>query len=253
MEEQIPDIQSSKLQLGGGNKKWGGWQNLDELNHFYFTLDNNLPCKDNSQDIVYSSHLLEHLPQYVVEFLLDETLRVLKPYHDFIVKIPDFDKVLANWRAGNKEFFEKYWGLRKVIPTWKSKNVPDTINFRCSMIFCGFWNEEYGSHFKKKISKSPDAYHGPVPMPEEDLVFLLETGDPSFISRTLRELALKQGNITFNHQTAWSKENFVGLLRRKGFFVRTYMNEKDILKEYVSIPDIKELQDISLYVSSYKL
>ena len=74
----------------------------------------------------------------------------------------------------------------------------------------------------------------------------------SFISSTLKAEALKQGDITFNHQTAWGKKEFLDLLRSHKFFVRTYMNTKDILKEYNFIPGITAMEEISLFVSCYK-
>ena len=245
---------TTKLNIGGGKREFKGWLNLDSIAHspFYFKLDNKFPLKDNSQELVYSSHALEHIPQDVVDYILDETYRVLDGYKDFVIKIPDFDRVLQHWRAGNDEFFDKHWGLKKIIPTWKSKEVPDTIDYRCSMIFCGIWNNAYGDHFAKKIKEHPDAYHGPVPMPLLELKDLLSTGNPSLISSTLRAEALKQGDITFNHQTSWGKKEFADLLRSHKFFVRTYMDTKAILKEYSFIPGIKEMEEISLFVSCYK-
>lgn len=246
---------TSRLNIGGGRGQAKGWLNLDAIAPmpFHFALDNKFPLDKNSQELVYSSHALEHIPQDVVNYILDESYRVLNRHKDIIIKIPDFDLVLQHWRAENHEFFDKHWGLRKLIPTWKNKGVPDTIDYRCSMIFCGIWNHAYGDHFSGKINRNPNAYHGPVPIPIEQLKNLLGTGKPSLISATLRQEALKYNNITFNHQTAWSKEKFIELLRSHGFFVRTYMDVEDILKEYNFIPGIAEMKEISLFVSSYKL
>jgi SAM-dependent methyltransferase len=218
-----------KLQLGG-NKEWEDWLNLDATapTPFHFVLDNKFLLKDNSQDIVYSSHLLEHLPINVVEYVLNECHRVLKPDGYLVIKIPDFDFVLANWRAKNHKFFDG-WGLRKIIPTWKSQSIKDTINYRCSMIFCGFWNESYGDHFAGKRNINPP------------------------IAATLRKKALGMGNITFNHQTAWGKDEFMNLLRKHNFFVKRGLTKQDIVKEYSDIPDIKDKLDISLYVVSHKI
>ncbi len=248
------EIMTKRLNIGGGKGEFKGWLNLDSIAAFpfHFFIGNKFPLENNSQELVYSSHALEHMPQDVVDYILTESYRVLGKYKDFVIKIPDFDSVLQHWRTGNDEFFDKHWGLKKIIPTWKSKGVLDTIDYRCSMIFCGFWNKAYGNHFSKKISKHPDAYHGPVPIPEKELKDLLSTGNPSLISSTLRAEALKQEDITFNHQTSWGKEDFIALLRSHKFFVRTYMNTEDILKEYSFIPGIKEMEEISLFVSCYK-
>ena len=247
-------IMTKRLNIGGGTREFKGWLNLDNIADFpfNFAVDNKFPLKNNSQEIVYSSHALEHMPQDVVDYILDESYRVLDRYKDLVIKIPDFDRVLQHWRAGNNEFFYKHWGLDKIIPTWKSKGVSDTIDYRCSMIFCGIWNNVYGNHFAKNISAHPDAYHGPVPIPEKELKDLLSTGNPSLISATLIKESLKQEDITYNHQNAWGKEEFMDLLRSHKFFVRTYMDTKAILKEYIFIPGIGEMEEISLFVSCYK-
>jgi hypothetical protein len=195
---------------------------------------------------------LEHLPINVVEYVLNECHRVLKLDGYLVIKIPDFDFVLANWRAKNHKFFDG-WGLRKIIPTWKSQSIKDTINYRCSMIFCGFWNESYGDHFAGKRNINPLAYHGPVPMPEHELIDLLAINKPFPIAATLRKKALGMGNITFNHQTAWGKDEFMNLLRKHNFFVKRGLTKQDIVKEYSDIPDIKDKLDISLYVVSHKI
>jgi hypothetical protein len=231
-----------KLQLGG-NQKWENWVNLDDLTGFHFEVNNKFPVKDNSQEIIYSSHLLEHLPQNVVDYVLNECYRALKG--NLIIKIPDYELVLENWRNKNHKFFNK-WGVKKIIHTWKSKGIPDNINYRCSMIFCGYWNEEYGDHFLKKIRKNSLSYHGPVPMPEQELIDLLSTGHPRIIAEELKSRVTDK-NITFNHQTAWSKKEFIDLLHRHNFAVN--LEKEEILK--YNIPDIRNMEDISFYISCF--
>ncbi len=243
---------TSKLNLGGGRKwKSPGWLNLDSAASpaFHFVYDCRFPCERESQEIVYSSHLLEHLPIVVVHNVLNEIRRVLKCGNSLVIKIPDFNNVLSNWRSGNKRYFGKL-GMNKVVSTWGSKDVIDNIDNRCSMMFCGFWNEEYGDHFSKGIKEDPDAYHGPVPMAEEELKKLLFTNSPYLISSTLRKLALKHGNITFNHQTAWSRKEFVDLIKNHGFSVE--MNLDYILNKYASVPGILTQKEISLYLVGRK-
>lgn len=231
------------LQLGG-NHKWEGWTNLDDINGFHFEVGKKLPFKDNSQEIIYSSHMLEHLPQTVVDYVLKECYRVLNG--KLVIKIPDFDLTLENWRNKNRKFFDK-WGLRKVIPTWKSKGIPDTINYRCSMIFCGYWNQEYGHHFTGKRNLNSLAYHGPVPIPEHELIDLLATNRPYAIAATLKS-RITDHDIIFNHQTAWSRKEFEQLLKNHNFAVN--LNKDEILK--YNIPDIESKEDISLYACAKK-
>ena len=44
-----------------------------------FVKNPKLPFSNNSQKIIYSAHLIEHLPQATLTILLRECCRVLKP------------------------------------------------------------------------------------------------------------------------------------------------------------------------------
>lgn len=56
-------------------------------------LAKGIPFQDSSVDVVYHSHLLEHLDYAVAESFLDEIFRVLKPEGILRVVVPDFKKL----------------------------------------------------------------------------------------------------------------------------------------------------------------
>ena len=60
-------------------------------------LEKGIPFPDHSVDVVYHSHLLEHLDFTVAESFLSETFRVLKPEGILRVVVPDFRKLCAEY------------------------------------------------------------------------------------------------------------------------------------------------------------
>jgi SAM-dependent methyltransferase len=97
-----------KLHLGCGTKYRKEWCNIDA----YPTQDNethrgaskvtpdlwadilNLPAHNNSVDIVYSSHVVEHFYRHQAIKLFQEIRRVLKPGGYVITEMPDLTRIL---------------------------------------------------------------------------------------------------------------------------------------------------------------
>ena len=52
-----------------------------------------LPFEDNTFDLVYASHVLEHIPWYKVEEVVKEWVRILKPGGVLEVWVPDGLKI----------------------------------------------------------------------------------------------------------------------------------------------------------------
>lgn len=80
-----------KLELGAGRKKGSnGWTTVDvagaDINH---DLRKGIPLRDASVDVIYTSHLLEHLPYPHLVTFLEECRRVLKSDGQFSVCVPD--------------------------------------------------------------------------------------------------------------------------------------------------------------------
>lgn len=80
--------------------------------------DEPLPFLDNSVDLVYASHVLEHIIWYKTVDALKEVYRILKPNGKFEVHVPDFAIIVNaylnkkcgdNWRACNKDADFMLW------------------------------------------------------------------------------------------------------------------------------------------------
>ncbi|HVA45089.1 MAG TPA: methyltransferase domain-containing protein [Pirellulales bacterium] len=229
-----------------------GWHNLDEAGPceaaFRFSPDCRVPLPDVSVSTVYSSHTLEHLDAPTVDRVLAEAWRILRSAGRLVIKLPDFDRTLECWRNGDASFFrDELWNFNAVTPTWPTRGIEDTLERRASMIFCGFWNDEYGDHFSGRINSHPGAYHGPAVVDEEELDTLVGDRTPAQISAYLRDsVQQKETSFKFNHQNAWGRAELRSLLDRSGFDVVT--SDKNVAAVCCAdIPDIRSMFEQSSY------
>lgn len=126
-----------KLNLGCGGKAPQGWVNVDyalgaklvkfpffsainrkikffnmdwDKGIFIYDLRQNFPWQDNSIDVIYSSHTLEHLTRKEGLHFLKECHRVLKKKGLIRIVVPDLSLLVSKYINGNiraNEFIEK--------------------------------------------------------------------------------------------------------------------------------------------------
>jgi SAM-dependent methyltransferase len=60
-----------------------------------------LPFKDNSTRLIFSAHLIEHLPQETLPVLLRECYRILKPGGRIRIECPDIEKLVELYRRSD--------------------------------------------------------------------------------------------------------------------------------------------------------
>jgi SAM-dependent methyltransferase len=109
-----------KLHIGCGKGLLDGWVNIDispaplAMNVLW-----GLPFKDQSVDVVFVSHLLEHLffPRDVKAFLA-ELRRVLAPEGIVRLVVPDVEKCIEAYRMNDRKFFES----RRETWSWWPEN-----------------------------------------------------------------------------------------------------------------------------------
>lgn len=58
-----------------------------------------LPVGDNQYDLVYMSHILEHVPWFNTVEILKEVHRILKPGGTVEIWVPDFEKIVKAYTA----------------------------------------------------------------------------------------------------------------------------------------------------------
>jgi predicted SAM-dependent methyltransferase len=102
-----------KLNVGCGRRDFGKeWVHIDGADYPHINskdvfLGN---YKDNSVDIIYSSHLIEYFDREEVVSLLKSWHRVLKPTGELLIAVPDFDAIVKLY--SDKEYeLEQFLGL----------------------------------------------------------------------------------------------------------------------------------------------
>ena len=110
-----------KAHLGPGKGKYlVNWINVD-ANCFtakcdvWTDLRCALPFPDLTVDVFYSHHMIEHLPDYLLDFHFTEMYRCLKPGGCIRVACPNGDVAIQKFIEGDKEWFGDWPDKRKSI------------------------------------------------------------------------------------------------------------------------------------------
>ena len=145
------------LNLGCGNRYHPEWVNVDFHSTgpgvIAYNLNKGLPFEDNSFDVVYHSHLLEHFPKSHAVPFLKECYRVLKNGGIIRVVVPDLEQIIRCYLNllerslnGDKEAQKRYeWIMLELfdqmvrnysggemLEYWSRKHIPaeDYVNER---------------------------------------------------------------------------------------------------------------------------
>jgi predicted SAM-dependent methyltransferase len=91
-----------KLHLGCGKKFIKGFKHVDLLDFGHIdyrtSVDDLNFAKDNSVDMIYAAHVLEHFGRFEYKDVLKEWFRVLKPNGILRVSVPSFDSVVEYYK-----------------------------------------------------------------------------------------------------------------------------------------------------------
>jgi len=89
--------ETRKLEIGPGPDRLDGFETLNICPawnvDYVWDASRPLPFKECSFDLVYASHILEHVPWFKVEETLREWVRILKPKGQLEIWVPDGLKV----------------------------------------------------------------------------------------------------------------------------------------------------------------
>ncbi len=94
-----------QLEAGRIYKDLNGTSNTYMLNH---DLRLGIPAADNTLDLVYHSHMLEHLTYQEGILFIKNCLRVLKPGGTMRVLVPDLELWINAYVNNNTFFFDQY-------------------------------------------------------------------------------------------------------------------------------------------------
>jgi ubiquinone/menaquinone biosynthesis C-methylase UbiE len=91
--------QFRNLEIGPGLQKLPSFETLNIIDgrnvDYILDLGRDLPFVDNTFDIIYTSHVLEHVPWYLQRNTFLELHRILKPYGKLEVWVPDGLKIVT--------------------------------------------------------------------------------------------------------------------------------------------------------------
>jgi predicted SAM-dependent methyltransferase len=97
------------LHLGCGDINHPKFVNIDGRPaphiHYVQSLDNLSQFSNESVDLIYASHCLEHFPHAKVPEVLEEWHRVLKTGGILRLSVPDFDRLLLAYQESNQDIY----------------------------------------------------------------------------------------------------------------------------------------------------
>lgn len=129
-----------KLHFGCGSDYKKGWLNLD-VNHiadYWVDVRNPIKIPDNSAELIYSSHMVEHLEHHELMSHLKECHRILKQGGILRLGVPDFASIIKNY--GDNDFLEKH---RNVV-SGEMFGLPDELICYMDLMNRAFY--EFGQH-----------------------------------------------------------------------------------------------------------
>ncbi|MGI0488949.1 class I SAM-dependent methyltransferase [Pantanalinema rosaneae CENA516] len=89
------------LNLGCGRRFHRDWTNVDfssvDQGVITYDLSTGIPFPDNSFDLVYHSHLLEHLPGAIAPHFIKECYRVLRSPGILRIVVPDLEQIARTY------------------------------------------------------------------------------------------------------------------------------------------------------------
>lgn len=100
-----------RVQLGPGRTNYlPGWINIDAnfittRRDVWANLEDPLPFRDGTVDVFYSHHVIEHLPDRLLEFHFKEMYRCLKPGGMFRVGGPNGDMAIRKYIEQDSNWF----------------------------------------------------------------------------------------------------------------------------------------------------
>ena len=100
-----------KLHLGCGNRYIPGFIHIDLADYSHIDYKSDVSdlsmFEDNSVDLIYACHVLEHFKRYETDGVLQEWYRVLKSGGILRVSVPDFEAIVT--------VYEKYRDMELVM------------------------------------------------------------------------------------------------------------------------------------------
>jgi SAM-dependent methyltransferase len=232
-----------------------GWITVDWSQadfSFWLSKDSSLPFADNSQRVVYSSHMMEHVEDDALERLLQEIHRILKPGGAVRIEVPDADKLVAAYRNRDRALLDYFREGREDMvrrfPALGEKYLEDHLTVL--------------GEIANYIDYTDGAVHIPVYADKSRFEEELDKGLPSF-NRWAQGLKTPDQRNSGGHANALTAGKMSDMLRSAGFSTvevstlgRTAIPGlklgRGLRRLYDSVPETASRAFYSLYIEAFK-
>ncbi len=242
----------TRVNMGGGNFLRHDWINMDQPSKWYpykegvidckfdLTSGEPFPFKDNSIDLFYSCHTIEHIGDENFEHILSEIYRSLKPGGGLRISVPCYDLMY--------EKYEKCWkddldGERKFLDEF----VHEFAQYFSGRVPVG----EFQKNFQKmNRSELADHYCSLVPrdFQEDHAGYHI-----SWWNFEKAKTMLKKANFSEVKRSEAFKSQFPEFNKRaKMFGLEKFFSLQSMLEFESKAAEITGEPDVSLYVDAVK-
>ncbi len=238
------------------------WINVDFTSHSPIVKKANildgLPYEDNTFDVVYSSHFIEHIPVDKIELFFDDVYRILKPGGLIRLVTPDLEFLNNEYKINyDKKAFKKAnfitsltldqcvrsvsgGKLKKDMDNFYNSNDTEMINYIKLLIgpdAFEYVDSNDISFIEKvliKVKKDPKFIF--------NILFMIRVKIFSFfLPKSFRELNLSNASIGEKHMWLYDFNSLSELLKNSSYIdiTRTNFNESNYYNYIFSKLDIK--------------
>ena len=182
-----------------------------------------LPFKDDSQKLIYSAHLIEHLPEPTLTSLLREVHRVLKPGGWIRIECPDAEKLANLYRCSDVHMLNTFRESRR----------------RIIVEYMGLGEKYLEDHLSLmgEISNyivPGEPHHVPVYASRQEFDLKFNSLDLEGFAEWCRSLQTPEQRTSGGHQTILYHSKIKRMLQEAGF---TNVVPADF--DFTSIPELK--------------
>jgi predicted SAM-dependent methyltransferase len=207
------------INIGGGDFYHPHWLNLEYISKWYpehakknlvnhdLTSQNKLPFKNNTVSIIYSSHVIEHVPEEDTEWLLQEAFRVMKPGAIIRITCPDAEVLLQQTILGNRAFYYDQVNYYSRFENYKHHYVKPMSEFSIEQLFI-----DVVASARCKWRKNTDS-----PLEDDEIRHIIDNNTSERALNLLTSECKYNKNNTSLHVTWWSVAKLKQLLATTGF------------------------------------
>ena len=179
----LRDSLHAKLLLGGGSRKLEGFLNTDIFGNVPISIARKLPFQDNQFELIYSSHVIEHIHKNEFKIFLKESCRILKPGGINIVATPTIEAIARFWYCQDqidsemkgimRDHFSKFMDEKCFTPSQHINLIMRQYGHK--YLYDSFFMQELGKEAGFSVIKKVPNFE----VPDEVLKEYLVTSKPS--------------------------------------------------------------------------